>query len=588
MKILKRITSIALLLIALMVSGCKKDIDKPKDPTPNTSAEAKLDLGSKVAAKFFGVVKDESGNAISGVAIKAGNKTATTDANGVFIIDQASVDEKLAFVTAKKSGYFLGSRSVIPSTTATNNIRITMLALDIVGSVNSGEEKTITLGSGAAIDFKGKYVDNNGNAYSGAVSVAFKHLPALANETADQMPGMLYAQNAAEEAGVLETYGMIAVELFSATGQELQIDDASSATIRMPLESAQLTNAPNTIPLWHFDEVAGYWIEEGEATLVNGEYVGTVNHFSFWNCDDFIDDAQLNGSVLDQSGNPLSNVIVTIITPNSSTSGLTASDGSFFTYVPANVSVTLEVEDDCGNAVTSFNAGPYTTNSINSETLTATIPTVQVTGMFYDCNNNLITNGYVVLTSGSSTYFQSVTNGLVDIPILVCNMPTSINVKAYDYTAIQESNSITVPVVLPVTNLGNLISCNSISEYITYSIDGGAATTIFPPLSCSAQFDSLTNIVSGFYVYYNGGNSYFQLSSNVIIAGSHPYGGLNGMTIYSSDIEINQGTAPAISFDSNSFGAVGSYVDVNFNGSYFDNNNVSHTLTGTVHALRDN
>ena len=96
-----------------------------------------------------------------------------------------------------------------------------MLAMDIVGTVNSGEEKTITLPSGAKIDFKGKYVDLNGNEYTGAVNIAFNHIPALADATADQMPGMLYAQNQDEEAGVLETYGMIAVELTSATGAEL-------------------------------------------------------------------------------------------------------------------------------------------------------------------------------------------------------------------------------------------------------------------------------------------------------------------------------------------------------------------------------
>lgn len=586
MKNLRRITSIALLIFTIMISSCKKDISDPKNPTPNTSAEAVLDLGSKVDAKFFGVVKDEAGSPISGVAITAGNKTATTDANGVFVIDQANVFEKLAFITARKPGYFLGSRSLIPHPTATNNIRITMLALDIIGTVNAGEEKTITTGNGASIDFKGEYVDHSGNAYIGAVSVAFKFMPATAAETPDQMPGMLYAQNDAKEGGILETYGMIAVELFSASGEELQIDDESSATIRMPLASAQQAGAENTIALWHFDEVAGYWVEEGEAILTNGEYVGDVGHFSFWNCDRFGADAQLNGSVKDQNGNPLSDVTVTIVTPNATTSGQTSSNGDFFTYVPANVSVTLEVEDDCGNVVASFNVGPYATNAVNNEILTTTLSaanSVQVTGTFSDCNNNLITNGYVVLTAGSNTYTQTISNGLINISILYCNAPSSLSVTAYDYTNIQESNTATQPIVSPTTNLGNLISCNAVSEYITYSIDSGAVTTLFPPFSCHAEIDSTNNNATGFLIE----NGSFEILSTVAHTGTHPYDFSNGMVIYSNDIGINNQVAQNITFDLNTFGTVGAYVDINFNGSYLDNNNVSHTLTGTVHVLRD-
>ena len=187
MKNLKRLSVLALLVLAVFTSSCKKDV-VPENTKPNYSTDAKLDLGNLVNAKFFGVIADEMGNPISGVAIKAGNKTATTNSNGIFIIEDANVFEKLAYVSATKAGYFMGSRSVIPSTTATNNIRITMLDMNTVATVNSGEEKTVTLPGGAKIDFKGEFVDLSGNTYTGTVNIAFKHLAALAPETANQMP----------------------------------------------------------------------------------------------------------------------------------------------------------------------------------------------------------------------------------------------------------------------------------------------------------------------------------------------------------------------------------------------------------------
>lgn len=572
-----------LFLIVLLAAGCKKDQVLVPD-TPNYPTAAVLDLGSSVNANFFGVIKDESGSPVSGVAITAGNKTATTDDNGVFMISDASVSEKLAYVTAAKSGYFLGSRSLIPSTTATNNVRITLLTKDIVGTVNAGEVTTVSLPSGAKIDFKGSYVDLNGDVYTGSVNVAFKHMPALADATADQMPGMLYAQNKDEEAGVLETYGMIAVELTGSTGEELQIAEESSATIHMPLDPAQAANAPETIPLWHFDEVAGYWIEGGEATLINGEYVGDVTHFSFWNCDRFSDDAQVYGLVEDQDGNPLPNVTVSVITPNASTSGHTNPDGTFATYIPAGQAITFEVYSECGDLLETFNAGPYVTNSISNETFAVTLTTsnsVQVTGVFYDCNNDLVTDGYVLLTVGSVEYTQIITNGIINTPILYCNVPTTLMVRGYDYASLQETSLNTVSVVSPVTDLGNLIACTSVSEYITYTIDANSPVFVFAPINCFSFTDTIS--ITG---NNTPGNEYFYLRSSSQTVGAYNFDYNTGMYLAVTEGISSQPT-PGIIFNLNAYGAVGGYVDITFSGTYEDFNNVSHTISGTVHVLRD-
>ncbi|MBI1289235.1 MAG: hypothetical protein GC178_16840 [Flavobacteriales bacterium] len=575
-----------LLLITVLAIGCKKEQLVEEPPVTNYPTEATLNLGSTVHAKFFGVVKDESGSPVSGVAITAGDKTATTDNNGVFMISNASVNEKLAYVTAVKSGYFLGSRSVIPSTTATNNIRITLLTKDIAGTVNSGEEKTISLPDGAKVDFKGEYVDATGNVYTGSVNVSFKYMPPMADATADQMPGMLYAQNKDEEAGVLETYGMIAVELTGSTGEKLQIAEGSNATIHMPLDAAQSANAPATIPLWHFDEVAGYWIEGGEATLINGEYVGDVTHFSFWNCDAFSASALVLGWAEDQNGFPLSNVAVFVITPNASTIGHTSSDGTFYTYIPSNQAIIIEVDNQCGNPLETFNVGPYATGSANSETFAVPLTTsnsVQVTGVFYDCNNNLVTDGYVLLNVGSEEYTQILTNGTINMPVLFCNVPTTLTVQGFDYNSLQETSLNTVPLVSPVTDLGNLIACNSVSEYINYAIDSNPPVVVFAPISCASSSDTIS--IEG----TTPSNGFVYLRSASQTVGSYNFDYNTGMTVsMSGGIPWWQSSANTdIIFNLNNFGPVGGYVDITFSGTYDDYNNINHTITGTVHVFRD-
>ena len=588
------------LFLFLGMTSCKKDkqedpIDpKPntETPGPNTSAKpAVLDLGATVTADFFAHIVDESGLAVENAVIKVGNKTMTTDANGIAIIENASVKEKLAYLTATKSGYFLGSRSVRPQTTGSNEIKIMLLQKDVVASFGAGSPTTVDLSSGLSIDFKGAFINNAGDAYTGVVNVAIKHLQTGSADFSDQMPGSLYAQNASDNAGILESYGMAAVELFSPSGEELQIANGSDATIHMPVDASQLANAPATIPLWHFDEVAGYWIEEGEATLTNGEYVGNVNHFSFWNCDDFYIDATLDGSVVDASGNSIPYAVVEIITPNASTIGTSNSMGQFFTYIPANVSVTFNIFDNCGNQLTTW-TNTFTANSTNTHSFTVSTANLNtVSGTLLDCNNNSITNGYAVINIGGSNFYPNITNGAFSIVVGNCATATTLTFEGFDYTNLQSTGVLTYTTTPPATTLGNIIACTAVSEYISYNIDGSLANTFLSPLYCYEILDSNTNVVSGVSVYASTGQDYFQLELEDIVLGNYNFMDYN-TTTPGAYLNITQGINtsagyPNINFNLTAYGAVGAYVDITFSGSYLDQANTSHTISGTIHALRD-
>ena len=55
------------------------------------------------------------------------------------------------------------------------------------------------------------------------------------------------------------------------------------------------------------------------------------------------------------------------------------------------------------------------------------------------------------------------------------------------------------------------------------------------------------------------------------------------MTLYIPE-GINTNASPNITFNLNSFGAVGTYIDVTFSGTYDDFNGNNHSITGTVHV----
>ena len=190
----------SLLLVALVfcLFSCNKD-DSPSNPQnqdqdPDPTAFAQ-NFGNEISKTFLGTVLDINNNPIENVTISIGSSVAMTDVNGVFIINNATVNERFGYIKAQKSGFIHASRAVVP-TSGTNKIRITMLPEIVAGSTSSGTQETISLQNGASVALEGDYIKPDGSAYSGSVNVILHHLDPADENMPDQMPGMLYAANA--------------------------------------------------------------------------------------------------------------------------------------------------------------------------------------------------------------------------------------------------------------------------------------------------------------------------------------------------------------------------------------------------------
>ena len=103
---------------------------------------------------------------------------------------------------------------------------------------------------------------------------------------------------------LLSSYGMMAVELESSAGEKLQIKSGSTATLSLQFLLQLESSAPATIPLWYVDESTGLWKEEGTATKQGNNYIGTVKHFTYWNCDIQVQTVMLTGTFKTANGQP--------------------------------------------------------------------------------------------------------------------------------------------------------------------------------------------------------------------------------------------------------------------------------------------
>lgn len=578
---------ILVILIPFLFSNCSND-----SGNNGNSIGTPLSFGSEVSKNFSGQIIDENNIPLSNVAITISNKTATTDVNGVFIINNATVHEKFAFVTAKKAGYLDGSRSLVP-TSGMNNLKITLLTGTIVGTVNSGTSGSISLTNGAKVTFDGNFKTDTGQAYTGVVSVIMKHLDPSDATTVDKMPGMLLAQNSSGEERVLESYGMMNIELRGAASQKLQL--STTAQIEMPISTSQLAASPTTIPLWHFDESLGYWKEEGAATKQGTKYVGTVSHFSWWNCDAQFPMIRLCVTVVNSNGTPLTNVRVGIrrATNTYTVSGITNSQGQVCGLVPSNETLTMIVYDSCGNSVSTTSIGPFAADTTlpNVVVANSTIQSTLVQGNLLKCDGTNITNGYVLLRYGNQNLLTTVTNGAFSFTMLVCSATnTSFSLQGFDYDNLQTTNSINFTFTNPITNVGNLTACSTISEFISYRIDTNPTRYIIANITASARSSAAGTANAGLTISaYNATSPItsqgFYLFGNTIVPGIYTSA---AFSIESADIgSISVQTVNTVSYNLSTVGAIGQYIDITFNGTY-TNATGSHTITGVAHVIRDN
>src|SRR5215212_2800534 len=269
-------TAIITLVGFFLWPACRKNDNPPNPP---------VDI--KINASVKGRVIDETGNPVSNATVKSGSFSTTTDVNGSFYFSNIQLSKEAGFVSVEKSGYFKTGRTFLTHQNVDNYVNIQLIRRVNKGNFQSAAGGNITIQPGTTVGFpvNGLVNASTNSPYSGTVNVFGSYLDPTNPQLSAIMPGNLMALNSSDQSRLLQTYGMIAVELEGAAGEKLQLANGKLATLTATIPAAMLANAPATIPLWYFDDITGLWKEEGSATKQGSNYVGQVSHFSFWNYD---------------------------------------------------------------------------------------------------------------------------------------------------------------------------------------------------------------------------------------------------------------------------------------------------------------
>jgi hypothetical protein len=202
--------------LALLVTACQKDVFNAHN-SPIVNAE------------FAGQVLDENNQPIGGAQVRVGGDLVITDENGVFRFASMRLPSEDAKLMVSKIGYFDYSRAFYVHADAMQMVKIQLLTKEQVGTISGSAGGTIQLPGGAQLVFPaGAFADDRGHAYNGMVRVFGK---SVRHNSSLQMPGDHRATNSQGEEMSLGHFGMLGVELFGQSGQELRIRQGAEATL---------------------------------------------------------------------------------------------------------------------------------------------------------------------------------------------------------------------------------------------------------------------------------------------------------------------------------------------------------------------
>jgi hypothetical protein len=578
-----------LLLLGMCFSSCE-------DNDPFVS-------GPAVEVAFAGQVINENNEPVSGALVKAGDEATLTDANGVFRLAATRLPGDHALVTVEKSGYFSFNRAYQVKNKSIQSLTIQLLEQTEVGLLNGGIGGTIQVPGGATLIFPAKSLAyTSGALYFGDVRVIARFLDPTDRQTmALSMPGNLSAINAAGELRQLATFGMIGVELYATNGQKLNVAAGQQVEVRVPIDPSIVSSAPNDMPLWHYNEADGYWMEEGLAQKSGNEYVGKVSHFSWWNYDAPYPSINASGHVyFDNLQTPAMGVHVWIGPANQGMGwgcghGQTDMNGFYSGAIAKDMPLKIWVtqySSACNGIATLYTAdiGPFSSDVTIPDIILTNVPnlqTISVQGRLVDCNNAPVTNGYAKLQIDNDYTLTIISDndGLFSYTYATCTTaPVGGNVIGYDLTDLKESALQNFTFSNNTANLGDIVVCTALSEFVQYSLDGGATITLVDPVVSVLQ-DSFPATGYATSIWAESGNQFsinLGWSSPNIQTGVFPLD-----RFFVSPLEVNMAqsnlntTVTSVAF------SVGDLIIGTFGGTFVDFNGGNHTITGNYRVKRD-
>ena len=265
--------------------------------------------------------------------------------------------------------------------------------------------------------------------------------------------------------------------------------------------------------------------------------------------------------------------------------GYTNENGCFGGCIPKDEALILEVVGpvECGSPVLfTQNIGPCSAETTLAPITIplSQIPSVKIIGQLESCTGQPVTNGYVkVELADSKHYLFPGANGQFEYTLLVCGRSALTgDVTGYDLANLLESTPLAFSTPPYTVNVGSLVVCTTLTEFIQYTVDGQSFTKVDP---FGGRDGLLTFIAS--QQDSSQTNPYLQMT----FANSGQLGtfSLLSLSVNQSGADFQVGNT--LTTTVTAYGNPGDLIIGTFGGNFQDFGGASRTISGSYRVIRD-
>ena len=518
----------SLLLFIISFSQCTKD-DQIKVKTDITTITDQDDVD------FLIQIVDKSGNALVNAKVTDEHTKESTFTNdqGLVLLKDVSVPATGLPVSVESNGWMKMIKVLRGKSNSQTFVQFKMYPFDSESILETGSIGTIS-GEGT-LRLPSSLVRSDNSLYSGPVTVKSHYYDPTDSDFLTDAPGDMSAIGLNEQLYTLKSFGMYAIELYDAAGNELNVPDGETATIQFPVPD-NYESTPDEVPLWSMDEENGKWIEEGMATRDGNYLVAEVSHFSWWNCDIAFDPVTVCMTLVDQFGTPLSGYTYLISSPGQQIayySGTTDTEGNLCAQVPLGepvvVSVLVNYELTNPTDLGTFDESTDLGNVVMDITLS------NITGTALGCDGQPVDNAVVRYTTTESTgYTTTNSDGVFNFTLFE---EGSVDVQLYDYADLAQSELVNVVINNSQQNydLGSITLCDD--------IDGGTPIYVVTDITSDITWQSGHCYILGGRIMVQPGAT-LTIEPGVIVKGEAGSGAnYSGLIVAKGAQIIAEGTA---------------------------------------------
>ena len=552
------------ILILFLVVGCYKDADFFVEDRSKTEQFVK--------SGFSGLVSDQQGDPISGALVTIGSLWTMTDINGVYFLENASVNIERAFVIVSKSEYYESSRTLTAKVNTANNLNFILTRKQEIGTFAVTAGETLSLPDGAVLEIPADGVAD----YTGEANFFANTWTVTDINLSLQMPGEFIGEDENGEEKSLIPYGMIVIDAEETSGAPLEIMANKTIKISIPLSD---NNPPAVVALWLFDELEGIWKQKGTANLEGQFYVAEVSEFGYWALADITEKVTISGTVL-KDGEAVPNILMAL---RNVSNGMTLfsysnSRGAFNFKVAANSSVKVGVYGKRCNEFNTSSDIQVAENNIENQDFSIANGITQYSGLANDCDKEPIANGYAIV-NGQTVIKLDETGRFNNIVFDACL--STLDFQVYDTRSQQIALNATPENISPVQV--HLVACEELNEFTNLNYNN---RSLLLSAEAEANLQPLGSNDVGRIAIEDESIGILEFEFKGDSEGTYP---VNSITfndqLNNQSFEIEQ---VDVEITLNETVAIGEPITGSFEGEFTDNNGATHSLSGDFRVIKDN